>query len=193
MRRRAWGGAACLGRPWSPELSSAEAAGAGPGGELGRHAPLPTCASPHGTFLPGDLSLPQDPAPLGPAWPTMRWGWGWEGRRCPHGLEMPALYCLHPRGQGMPKVVKGPELGLMGTGWSAMPASPSSRLISPEELGFIRREKNPKGTGTAGCCSCRDFRLQEGLQDSEEMTRFPLPGFGEWGESRPAWHGKCPA
>lgn len=35
MRRRAWG-AACLGRPWSRELSSAQAARAGPGGELGR-------------------------------------------------------------------------------------------------------------------------------------------------------------
>ena len=90
----------------------------------------------------------------------------------------------------MPKVVKGPELGLMGTGWSAMPASPSHPLISPEELGFIRREKKPKGAGRAGCCSCRDFRLQEGLQDSEGMTRFPLPGFGQQGDSRPAWHGK---
>lgn len=41
----------------------------------------------------------------------------------------------------MPKVVKGPEPGLTGTGWSAMPASPSHTPTSPEELGFVRREK----------------------------------------------------
>lgn len=173
-----------------------------PGAELGRgsrggagRGAGTTCASPDMRLSPRHLPSWGPESPPRPS-PT-------RARLAHHemglGLGREALppwvgdACLHPRGQGMPKVVKGPELGLMGTGWSAMPASPSSRLISPEELGFIRREKNPKGTGRAGCCSCRDFRLQEGLQDSEEMTRFPLPGFGEWGESRPAWHGKCPA
>ena len=61
MRRRAWGGAACLGRPWSPELSSAEAAGAGPGAELGGHAPLPTAPSFLGTRAPSLAGGPQRP------------------------------------------------------------------------------------------------------------------------------------
>lgn len=64
----------------------------------------------------------------------------------------------------MPKVVKGPELGLMGTGWSAMPASPSHPLISPEELGFIRREKSLRGQAELGAAAAetsdskKDFR-----------------------------------
>lgn len=114
-----------------------------------------------------DPSLPQQPAPLRPCLAHHEIGAGGAGKgsAAPTGWRCRPFYCLCPGGQRMPKVVKEPELGPTGTGWSTMPASPSNPPTSPEELGFIRREKRSlRGQAELGAAAA-------GTSDSKKDSR----------------------
>lgn len=106
-----------------------------------------------------------------------------------HQLRV-SFYCLYPGGQGMTKVVKGPQPGLMGAGMECS-APPQPTLQSDQQNWLVSVGKGEcYGASQAGPCSCADFRLLGGLHDSQGTNQVSALGVRKVRRGSPVWHGK---